>query len=144
MTLIRRARSRAGRRLVAVAGVAIAVTVAATLPALGHASFPASAVFGFAPNTSGGTGAPGSTPPYATGSTQTLYLRAAGEQADPYPNPPVPPGEPNPDTTIEVKAIVPAGWTNPVVARRRRPSTTRRPTTPTSRAPTSRAGTVRS
>jgi hypothetical protein len=100
--------------LVAAVGVVLVALVMSAVPVFGHASFPASSVFGFAPNTSGGTGAAGSTPPYAAGSTQTLYLRAPFEQTDPFPNPPSPPDEPNPDTTVRVDAIVPAGWTNPV------------------------------
>ncbi len=94
-----------GRRGVVVGGLALAGITVAAVPAFAHASFPGYAAFGFAPNTSGGTGAEGSTPPYAANTTVTAYVRAAGEQSADYNG--------NPDTTVEVRAVVPAGWTNP-------------------------------
>ncbi len=97
-------RRSTGRRLL-LGGVAFAGVTAMAVPAFAHASFPGYSAFGFAPNTSGGTGAVGSTPPYAANTTVTAYIRAAGERSDPYNN--------DPDTNVDVTAIVPAGWTDP-------------------------------
>ncbi|MGH3849174.1 MAG: hypothetical protein ACRDRT_05645, partial [Pseudonocardiaceae bacterium] len=86
------------------AGVVFALVLGAAAPALAHASFPGSPTFGFMPNTEGGTGATGSTPPYPPNVTRTLYARVPGERADPFN------GAPN--STIDVKVTIPAGWTN--------------------------------
>jgi hypothetical protein len=75
------------------------------LPASAHASFASSAALGFAPNTAGGTGAPGAAPPYVPGSYVSIALRVPFEQTVQF--------QGSDDTTIDIKAIVPAGWTNP-------------------------------
>lgn len=93
------------QRTVVAIGVVAATVVAAAVPALAHASFPSSAAFGFAPNTAGGTGAVGAAPPYAAGSTPTVYLRAPFEQTEPFNG--------SDDTTVDLKVVVPAGWTSP-------------------------------
>ena len=86
-----------------IAGLGILVT-----PASAHPSFGSAATFGFAPNTSGGTGATGSTAPYAPGTIQTLYSRVPYEQgATTYT------GTGGFNTTIRTDVIVPAGWANP-------------------------------
>ena len=102
---IRRARAR---RIVVGTAAAVTVAAASALPALAHPGFSAAAGFGFAPNTSGGTGAVGSTPPYAPGTTQTLHLRVPFEQTEPFNG--------SDDTTVDVQVVVPNGWTNPVIA----------------------------
>ena len=96
---------RATRRTVAVAGLAFAGLVATAVPAWAHASFPGYAAFGFAPNTSGGTGAEGSTPPYVANTAVTVYARIPYEMTEPYNG--------SDNTTVDVKIIVPAGWTSP-------------------------------
>lgn len=96
-------RRRAAAALGAAALVA-ASTLATTAPASGHASAPAAAAFGFEPNPAGGTGALGGTPPYAPGAFTTVSLRAAGEQTAKFAG--------SDDTNVEVRAIVPAGWTD--------------------------------
>jgi len=85
--------------------LAVAVVVALAVPAWAHAEFPTAPSFGYQPNTAGGTGELGSTPPYAPNSTPTLYLRVPFEQTVPYHG--------ADDTTVDVKVYVPAGWTNP-------------------------------
>ena len=97
------ARSRVAR-LVAGVGAAAIATVGLALPAFGHASFPSSAVFGFQPNTLGGTGAEGVAPPYPAGTTQTLFARVPDENSA---------GD-SVDGNVAVDVIVPAGWTSPV------------------------------
>jgi len=99
-------RARRARRILAVSGMAAALVAGTAVPAFAHASFPAATAFGFAPNTSGGTGAVGSTPPYAAATAQTLYLRVPFEQTEPFNG--------SDDTTVDVQVIVPAGWTSPV------------------------------
>lgn len=99
-------RRRRGARGAVVAGVAVAGLVGTALPAFGHASIPGSAAFGFAPNTSGGTGATGASPPYVPGSTQKVFLRAPFEQTVPFNG--------SDDTTVDLKITVPAGFTSPV------------------------------
>ncbi|HVV37342.1 MAG TPA: hypothetical protein VHC63_12110 [Acidimicrobiales bacterium] len=84
---------------------AAALVGASVAPAFAHASFASSSAFGFAPNTMGGTGATGSSPPYPANSQQTLYTRVPFEQTDPYNG--------SDDTTVDVKIIVPDGWTSP-------------------------------
>ena len=96
---------RSARRALVVAAVAVAAVGAGAVPASGHASIPTAATFGFAPNTAGGTGALGSTPPYAPNAFTTIYLRVPFEQTVLF--------QGSADTTVDVKAIVPAGWTNP-------------------------------
>lgn len=96
-------RRRRGAALGAAAIIA-ASTFAASAPASGHASAPAAATFGFEPNPAGGTGSLGGTPPYAPGAFTTIYLRAAGEQTTKFNG--------SDDTNVEVRAIVPAGWTD--------------------------------
>ncbi len=87
-----------------VGGLVVGLVLAVAAPAFGHASFGAAASFGFSPNTAGGTGAVGSTPPYGANTTPTLYLRVPFEQTDLFNG--------SDDTTVDVKAIIPAGWTN--------------------------------
>lgn len=101
-------RARTKRRPVAsllVAAMTLAATIVSALPASGHPSVPAAATFGFAPNPAGGSGALGSTPPYAPNAFTTISLRAPFEQTVLFNG--------SADTTVDVKAIVPAGWTNP-------------------------------
>lgn len=87
-----------------VAGVVIVLAMAATAPAFAHASFGAAATFGFMPNTEGGTGLTGSTPPYPANATRTVYTRVPDERADPFNG--------NPNTTVDVQTTVPIGWTD--------------------------------
>lgn len=108
MRAVEKTPRRWGRRSVTITGLALAGIVCSALPALAHASFPASAGFGFAPNTMGGTGVDGATPPYPANSTQTVFARVAFEKAD------EPLENDDDDTTNDVKVVVPAGWTNPV------------------------------
>ena len=92
-------------RLLAFSAVTtLAALMCTALPASGHASIPSSAAFGFLPNTAGGTGAPGTTPPYVPGSTVTIALRVPFEQTVQFGG--------SDDTTVDIKATVPAGWTN--------------------------------
>jgi hypothetical protein len=92
-------------RLLAFSAVTtLAALMCTALPASGHASIPSSVAFGFLPNTAGGTGAPGTTPPYVPGSTVTIALRVPFEQTVQHLG--------SDDTTVDIKAIVPAGWTN--------------------------------
>jgi hypothetical protein len=92
-------------RLVAFSAVTtLAALLSTALPASGHASIPSSAGFGFQPNPSGGTGLPGATPPYVPGSTVTIALRVPFEQTVQFNG--------SDDTTVDIKATVPAGWTN--------------------------------
>jgi Tol biopolymer transport system component len=95
---------RRGRRALAVIGLGLATLVALATPALAHPSFP-NVGPGFA-NPNGGTGAGTQTPPYAPGSTNTLNLRVPFERDGVIFN-----GALN--TTIDIKATIPAGWTNP-------------------------------
>jgi hypothetical protein len=99
-------RPRATRgTLLAIAAVSATVAVlCSTLQASAHASIPSSAAFGFLPNTAGGTGAPGSTPPYVPGSSVTIALRVPFEQTEQHNG--------ADDTTVDIKTIVPSGWTN--------------------------------
>src|SRR5262245_35542525 len=90
----------------AVAGVAFIGVLASAGPAFGHASIPSSAAFGFQPNPTGGTGAPGTSPPYKANTNVLIWVRAPDENEEPLPNG-------NPDVTVDVKVIVPAGWTSP-------------------------------
>lgn len=93
---------RWGWRAVLTGGCAITAGLALALPAFGHASFASASGFGFQPNTRGGTG--GSTAlPYDNGTTPTLYARVPYEQGDLFTG----------DTTVDVKVVVPDGWTNP-------------------------------
>ncbi|MGH3684817.1 MAG: DPP IV N-terminal domain-containing protein [Pseudonocardiaceae bacterium] len=94
------------RRAVTVIGLGIATVAAVAVPALAHPSFPSGGP-GFAPNPNGGTGVGTQPPPYAPGSTNTLNLRVPFERDGVIYN-----GALN--TTVDIKAIVPAGWTNPV------------------------------
>jgi hypothetical protein len=87
------------------AALVLTAMVATALPAFGHASFPAATGFGFQPNTLGGTGAPGVTPPYPAGTTQTVYTRVPFEQTEPHNG--------SDDTTVDVSVVVPDGWTSP-------------------------------
>jgi hypothetical protein len=92
------------RRRGAVAGVAFVGVMSSALPAFAHASFPASAALGFAPNPAGGTGAAGTTSPYAANTAVTIWARVPYEQTEP--------ANGATDTTVDVKIIVPDGWTN--------------------------------
>jgi WD40-like Beta Propeller Repeat len=94
------------RRASTVIGLGIATIAAVAVPALAHPSFPSGGP-GFAPNPNGGTGAGTQPPPYAPGSTNTLNLRVPFERDGVIYN-----GALN--TTVGIRAIVPAGWTNPV------------------------------
>lgn len=93
------------RRHVAIAVLAVVMLGVGIAPAFGHASFASSSTFGFAPNTTGGTGVSGAAPPYAPGTQQTLFARVPYEQTDPFNG--------SDDTTVDVKVVVPATWTNP-------------------------------
>ncbi len=97
---------RAVRRAIALTASSAGLAVlCSTLPASAHASFPSSATAGFAPNTSGGSGGAGAAPPYVPGSHVTIALRVPFEQTVAFNG--------SDDTTVDVKAIVPAGWTSP-------------------------------
>ncbi|MGH3871087.1 MAG: hypothetical protein ACRDSR_06145 [Pseudonocardiaceae bacterium] len=98
-------RRRWRRRAGTVIGLGIATVAAVAIPALAHPSFPSGGP-GFAPNPNGGTGAGVQSPPYAPGSTNTLNLRVPFERDGVFYQ-----GALN--TTVDIKAIVPAGWTNP-------------------------------
>ena len=93
------------RRLALTSTVALGGVLCGALPSWGHASFPSSAALGFLPNTAGGTGAPGAAPPYAPGEYVTISTRVPFEQTVPFNG--------ADDTTVDLKIIVPAGWTNP-------------------------------
>ncbi|MGH3752225.1 MAG: hypothetical protein ACRDRP_05925 [Pseudonocardiaceae bacterium] len=97
--------SRRRCRTTTVIGLGIAMIGALAVPALAHPSFPASGpVFA---NPTGGTGVGTQTPPYASGSTNTLNLRVPFERDGVIFNGAV-------NTTVDIKATVPNGWTNPV------------------------------
>jgi Tol biopolymer transport system component len=96
---------RRRRRAITVIGLGIATVVAFATPALAHPSFPSGGP-GFAPNPQGGTGAGTQPPPYAPGSTNTLNLRVPFERDGVIVNGAA-------DTTVDLKATVPSGWTNP-------------------------------
>lgn len=101
-----RARSRIVRRLVVTLCVALTGAALMSAPASGHASIPASPTFGNAPNPAGGSGALGSTPPYPPNAFTTVSLRVPFEQTALF--------QGSPDTTVDVRVVVPAGWTNPM------------------------------
>jgi hypothetical protein len=88
----------------------LAVAAAACLShadsASAHASIPTSPTFAFAPNTAGGTGALNSTPPYAPNAFTTITVRVPFEQTTLFNG--------SVDTTVDVRIVVPAGWTNPM------------------------------
>ncbi|MGH3767541.1 MAG: hypothetical protein ACRDTX_20735 [Pseudonocardiaceae bacterium] len=92
------------RRASTVIGLGAAMVAAVAVPAFAHPSFPNGGP-GF-PNPNGGTGAGTATPPYAPGSINTLNLRVPFERDGVIFN-----GALN--TTVDIKAIVPAGWTSP-------------------------------
>jgi hypothetical protein len=91
---------------IALAGLALVGVAASALPAFAHASFPAQSAFGFEPNPTGGTGAVGSTPPYVANTAVGIVARVPFEQDVPFNG--------SDDTNVDVKIIVPDGWTNPV------------------------------
>ncbi|MGH3771572.1 MAG: hypothetical protein ACRDRW_09285 [Pseudonocardiaceae bacterium] len=93
------------RRAITVIGLGIATAAAVAVPALAHPSFPSGGP-GFAPNPAGGTGAGTQPPPYAPGSTNTLNLRVPFERDGVVFHGAV-------NTTVDIKAIVPSGWTAP-------------------------------
>jgi hypothetical protein len=97
-------RSRLASRAGASVALVLIAVVALAAPAFAHASFPSASAFGFAPNPSGGSGAAGVAPPYVAGSTATIVARVPYEQTLPFGG--------SDDTTVDVKVIVPAGWTN--------------------------------
>ena len=100
-----RADRRWRRRAITVIGLGIAMVGAVAPAVFGHPSFPASGpVFA---NPTGGTGAGTQTPPYVAGSTNTLNLRVPFERDGVIFNGAV-------NTTVDIKATVPNGWTNPV------------------------------
>ena len=74
---------RVVRRGIATASLAVVASVAVAAAAFAHASFPAATAFGNKPNVRGGTGAPGSTPPYVAASTNVVYVRVPFEQTEP-------------------------------------------------------------
>src|SRR3954447_24267303 len=90
-------------RRAAVAGLAFAGVMASSAPAFAHASFPSSATFGFAPNSTGGSGAAGVAPPYAATTEVTISARVPFEQTEPFNG--------SDDTNVDVKIIVPDTWT---------------------------------
>ena len=96
---------RWGRRTVVGGGLALAGLAATIIPAWGHTTFPSAPTFGFAPNVTGGLGGEAA-PPYAANTAVTVYMRAPVEQELPFNN--------ADDTNVDIKAIVPAGWTSPV------------------------------
>lgn len=93
-----------GRMFAFAAATTFAAVLCFALPASGHASIPSAAAFGFLPNTAGGTGAPGATPPYVPASSVTIAMRVPFEQTVQFNG--------ADDTTVDIKAIVPDGWTN--------------------------------
>lgn len=95
---------RWGRRTAVGGGLALAGLAATIIPAWGHTSFPSSTAFGFAPNTTGGIGGDAA-PPYAANTAVTVFMRAPVEQDQPFNG--------ADDTNVDVKAVVPAGWTSP-------------------------------
>jgi len=97
---------RSARAIIAL-GLSVAAVAGWAVPTSAHPGFSAASGNGFLPNTAGGTGAPGNTPPYAAGSSQTLFLRVPYEQGDQRFT-----GTGGYDTTTRVDAIVPAGWTS--------------------------------
>jgi hypothetical protein len=103
MTRVRKHSTTRRGRLTAAILLAVMAILATAVPAFGHASFPGYSAFGFAPNTSGGTGLPGSTPPYAANTEVTIHTRVPFEQTEPHNG--------SDDTTVDVEVIVPDGWT---------------------------------
>ncbi|MGH3684838.1 MAG: hypothetical protein ACRDRU_18585 [Pseudonocardiaceae bacterium] len=101
------AKRRWRRRVSTVIGLGIVTVVAVAVPALAHPSFPNGGP-GF-PNPNGGIGAGSQTPPYAPGSTNTLNLRVPFERDGVIFNGAV-------NTTVDIKATVPNGWTNPAAS----------------------------
>ncbi len=93
------------RRAVTVIGLGIATVAAVAAPAFAHPSFPNGGP-GF-PNPNGGNGAGTQPPAYTPGSTNALNLRVPFERDGVVFHGAV-------DTTVSIKATVPAGWTNPV------------------------------
>ena len=105
-------RKRRGPLAIGLAVVACAALVGPATPAFAHAGFPESAVFGFAPNISGGTGINGTSPPYVPGTTQTLFLQAQNEQSDQFNG--------SDNTTVDMQITVPAGFSSPVCGEARK------------------------
>ena len=99
-------RRRAILRASTLAAVVIATLLSSQPSASAHPSIPAAPTSGFAPNIAGGSGALGTTPPYAPNAFTTIYLRVPFEQTVPFNG--------SPDTTVDVRVVVPAGWTNPM------------------------------
>lgn len=93
-------RRRHGRVAVGATAGAAGILFLAAAPAWGHSAFPSESGFGGAPNPKGSTSAP-----YAGASVQTLSLFAEFEQTDPFNG--------ADDTTVDLKVVVPNGWTNP-------------------------------
>ena len=105
MTTRSRRAPRWRARLALTGTIAVAGALTSAIPSWGHASFPTAAAFGFLPNQAGGTGAPGAAPPYVPGEYVTITARVPFEQKVPFNG--------ADDTTVDIKVIVPAGWTNP-------------------------------
>jgi hypothetical protein len=84
------------------------VVAAVALPASAHAGFKAYAGFSNAPNPTGGSNTGSgdqSTSPYEANTVVAMATRAAAE--------PVGPWDPSLWSNVDLKVIVPAGWTNP-------------------------------
>ena len=105
MTNLTGPRATWARLLTLAAATAVVALACSTLQASAHASVPSSAALAFAPNPSGGTGAPGAAPPYVPGSYVTIALRVPFEQTVLFNG--------SDDTTVDLKVVVPNGWTNP-------------------------------
>ena len=105
MTTRSRRAPRWRARLALTGTIAVTGALTSAVPSWGHASFPTAATFGFLPNQAGGTGAPGAAPPYVPGEYVTITARVPFEQKVPFNG--------ADDTTVDIKVVVPAGWTNP-------------------------------
>jgi len=109
---MRAVRTRRGPLALALGAVGCAALIASATPASAHVSFSSAPTFGFAPNTSGGTGLNGTAPPYVPGSTQKVFLRAPNEETNQVNG--------SDNTTVDVQITVPAGFTDPVCGQARK------------------------
>ena len=101
---------RSGRRMLLLLVTAFGLLVAMAIPAAAHAGFSSYSGFNYAPNPSGGIGDPATTnashtPPYAAGTSVTMYVRAAAE--------PQPTWDPLVWSNVQININIPTGWTAP-------------------------------
>ncbi|MGQ0679888.1 MAG: hypothetical protein ACT4OM_09595 [Actinomycetota bacterium] len=85
--------------MVTATGLAFLMVVLTAAAAFAHASFTSAPSNGFLPNTTGGTGAAGATPPYSPNTTVTAWIRNHEG--------------PNDTPIVKHEVIFPEGWTEP-------------------------------